>query len=109
MATLEDVEQVRRNTNVDADDERHPYEVLEAYVDLFGISGASAKVWLEKAAYYADLCDVSEAGASERLGQLKDQAMEMALEWTKIKAAETGVDSEQSNRVKLHSLTRQTG
>jgi hypothetical protein len=107
VATPADVDQVRRNTNVDVSDTTHTAIVLGAYVDQFGISGATAKVWLEKAAKYADLCDISEAGASERLGQLKDQAMEMALDWTKLAAAENaGGDA---NRVRLHTLTRRVG
>lgn len=103
MATPGDVDQVRRNTNVSEDDAVHTFALIESYVDEFGVSGASAKIWLEKAATYADLVDVSEAGATERLGQLKDQAMEMALHWTQLTAVATGTGS---NRAKTHALER---
>lgn len=111
MATQGDIDQVRLQSNLDADDPTLNYETLESYVDLVGVSGATAKVWLIKAGRYADLCDVAEAGASERLGQLRDQAIEMALKWTEIAAGEDAVANPDptAGRVKLHSLTRSTG
>lgn len=105
MATPEDVEQVRRNTNVNEDDATHTFEIIGQYVDALGVSGATAKVWIEKAAGYADLVDVSEAGASEKLGQLKAQAMDMATYWGKVASDETGT-TEVKNRAKTHSMTR---
>lgn len=105
MATTGDVEQVRRNTNVDEDDPTHTLAVIGGYVDAFGIAGASAKIWREKAAAYADLVDVSEAGASERLGQLREAAFEMAAYWDEQAATDSGAILLKS-RAKTHALDR---
>jgi hypothetical protein len=91
MASTSDVDDVRRNTNISEDDDKWPFAVIAAYVDAIGVAGATAKLWEQKAAAYADLVDVSEAGAQERLGQLHDHALAQAELWgTKYTTETTG-------------------
>lgn len=90
MASTSDVDQVRRNANIDADDEKWTFSVISAYVDLVGVAGATARLWDEKAATYADLVDISEAGAQERLGQLHDHALAQQELWAARYATEQG-------------------
>lgn len=92
MADSSDVEQVRRNANIDPDDTKWTFAVISAYVDLVGVAGATARLWDEKAASYADLVDISEAGAQERLGQLHDHAIAQQKLWRERYTAEITVD-----------------
>lgn len=81
MASADDVDEVRRNTNINSDDETWPFAVIDGYVDEIGIVGATAKLWRQKAGRYADLCDISEAGAMERMSQLAAAARAQADWW----------------------------
>lgn len=105
MASASDVDDVRLNTNIDADDDRFTFAVISAYVDALGIAGASAKIWEQKAATAADLVDVSEAGATERLGQLQKAAADMATFWGG-KATEASGVIPSAARARSKPLTR---
>jgi hypothetical protein len=83
MASTDDVDQVRRMTNISSDDEIWPFAVIGSYIDAHGIVGATATLWDEIAAKWAGLVDVSEAGAQERLGQLSAAAFKAAAYWHK--------------------------
>lgn len=105
MASASDVDEVRLNTNVNADDDRFTFAVISSYVDALGVAGASAKIWSQKAATAADLVDISEAGASERLSQLQKAAADMAAFWTAKASDESGVVPA-SARARSKPLTR---
>lgn len=105
MASASDVDDVRLNTNVDEDDDKYPYAVISSYIDVFGVAGASAKIWEQKAAVAAELVDVSEAGASERLSQLQRAAVDQA-NWWKDKAAEDSGATILAGRARSKPLTR---
>jgi hypothetical protein len=73
MASSGDIAAVRKNVNeptpttwADAD--------INALVDELGVAGASATIWDQKASSYAELVDVSEAGASRKNSDLMKNA-----------------------------------
>jgi hypothetical protein len=102
VASVSDVDDVRLNTNVSEDDDTFTFAVLSGYVDALGVAGASAKVWDQKAAIAADLVDVSEAGASERLSQMQAAAVAQADRWRGVVLVESGG----TGRAKSHKMTR---
>lgn len=95
MATEEQVEQLRRMTDVADDDETYTYEVLATYIDNLGedMAAAAGAVWAEKAASYAGLVDVTESGSSRRLSQLHTQALTMAKRFQPDDTPEQGTMS----------------
>jgi len=86
VADPSDINDVRLNTN-EPSDEDYDNTVLSDFIDALGVAGASAKVWGLKAAKYADLVDVSEAGSSERFDQLWKKALAQEALWTARAAA----------------------
>lgn len=104
MASTSDIDQVRVNTN-ELNEDNFTYAQLDAWVDAFGVTGASAKVWEAKAAKYADLVDVSEAGAQERLSQLHDHAIAQLGYWNGIYENETAVATG-AGRVRVKVIKR---
>lgn len=83
MATQEEIEQLRRMTDVDDGDDVYTEEVLSTYIDnLAGnLTAVAAAIWAEKAASYAGLVDVTESGSSRRLSQLHTAALTMAKKY----------------------------
>ena len=77
MASIEEIAKVRQNTN-EATAERWEDSEIGAMVDANGVNGASAEIWRAKAASYAELVNVSEAGASHAFGDLQQKANDMA-------------------------------
>jgi hypothetical protein len=78
MATAEDINVVRANTNEPSTDnysDDQISEVIDAYGDLDAASGA---IWRIKAGKYADLADVQEGSSRRSLGDLHEQALAMA-------------------------------
>ena len=66
---------------IDEQDDKDPYTdaALGARLDVATSPQALAgAIWMEKAAAYAALVDVSESGSSRSLGQLQDKALAMA-------------------------------
>lgn len=80
MASASDILEVRRNTN-EPDVAVYPDILIGEYIDSLGVAGASARIWRLKAAKYADLVDVTEAGATERFDQLHKKALAQADYW----------------------------
>lgn len=88
MASSDQISELRRKVNEPTDANGYTDAILGDMVDLFGVDGAAAQVWSEKAAKAADLVDVTEAGATHRLGQMAENARKMAGHFS---AEETGV------------------
>lgn len=84
MATAEDISYVRLATNLEDDDPFYTSIYLGGLVDENGRDGASAVVWRQKAAKYAELVDVTEAGASHKFSELHKNALAMAAHYDAI-------------------------
>lgn len=78
MATVDDIAELRRL--VDEQDIAGEWTdvLLGSYLDTYGVTGAAARVWSEKAANYASLVNVSESGSSRAMGSLYQNALKMA-------------------------------
>lgn len=81
MASAGDILQVRRNTNEPDTSGTYSDSVLSNMIDELGLEGASAAIWSEKAATYAELVDTTEAGASHKFSNLHQNALRMAAYW----------------------------
>jgi len=83
MATPEQVAEVRWNTDEPRDSEDWTDTAIDAVIDAVGgsVNVASATIWRKKAAAYAKLVDVSEAGASHKFSDLHRNALEMAKQF----------------------------
>lgn len=91
MAYSPDVyEQIRRATGEytasDLDD-----EFFDRFLDATSgdINAAAALVWQEKAAGYAELVDITEAGSSRKNSQLYQSAMDMMAKYNALADAAT--------------------
>jgi hypothetical protein len=81
MATSEQVAEVRKNTNEMSDDD-YTDPALDALIDgTGGVNAASATIWRQKAAKYAHLVDIEEAGASHDFSDLHKNALDMAKQF----------------------------
>lgn len=106
MATAEELLEVRKNTN-EPNEDTFEDATLMAYIDtLGGVDAASAKVWELKASAYADLVDVSEAGASRKMSDLNKNALAMQ----KLYSDKAGavVEEDVRPRAKTHQIVRNT-
>jgi len=105
MATAGEITEVRENTNeptsVDFTDER----IGDFVDDLASVNLASAKVWEKKAAAYADLANVTEAGARREMEALYDHAIKQAAYW-KSKHGDTLPEADVKGRAKVHIIAR---
>jgi hypothetical protein len=86
MARAEDVNRVRRNVDEPDDSNGYSDEDIGDLIDKAGIDGASALVWREKAAKFASLVDVTEAGATHRFSALSGNALKMAQQYDDMAA-----------------------
>ena len=77
MAGTEDVRQLRQNVD-EPTDETWDDDELGALIDGLGLARASSEIWRRKAAAYAKLVDVSEAGSSHAFSDLHKNALAMA-------------------------------
>lgn len=92
MASASDIAQVRINTNESGLD---PYtdDIVGDKIDALGVAGASASIWQEKAGAYAELVDVTEAGASHKFSELHKNALAMFTHWSTQQVSEIPVVS----------------
>lgn len=103
MASAADITEVRTNTNEPTQD---PF--TDAYIggliDAGSVASASAAIWRQKAGAYAEIADVSEAGASLKVGELFKNAQVMAKFYEDVDAGiSTGL-----GRGKTHRIVRTT-
>lgn len=106
MATAGEIADVRLNT-----DEPTPAiytdVAIGALVDVTSVALASGAIWAQKAAAYAKLVDVSEAGASRKQSDLFDHAMKMAAHWNALGSKEAeDADSPGIGHSRVHTIVR---
>lgn len=77
MASASDIAIVRRNVN-ESTDVTFDDAYLSGLIDTHGVAGASAIIWREKAARFAELVNTSEAGASHSYSDLHKAALTMS-------------------------------
>lgn len=103
MATPQDIAMVRRNTN-EPTTESYTDDEIGDYVDAAGVSVATVIIWRQKAATYAELVDVSEAGASRKFSDLHKHALSMADEFEP--KADGTTPGATTARAKVHKIVR---
>lgn len=81
MASASDIAEVRRNTNQPENVEPYTDDYVGGLIDEIDVAGASAAIWREKAAKYAELVTTKEGSATENFSDLHKQALTMAAEW----------------------------
>jgi len=69
------------------------------------IQGAAAQAWQVTAAQYADLVNISEAGSSRSLGQLHQNALDMAKYYRGL-SSPTGTEPGAPRRTVVRSIER---
>lgn len=104
-ATPGDIAEVRRATDEPTQQE-YSDDLIGIYVDAYGVSGANAKIWREKAASYAADVDTTEAGASHKFSDLHKNALAMAKHWEAVAASETEEEVPTSGRLKIKKIER---
>lgn len=77
MATQDELTELRRMI-AEEDTDTYSDDYLEGLIDSIGATAAARKVWLQKAASFAEQVDISEAGSSRKNSSLYDHAMKMA-------------------------------
>lgn len=102
MATADQVTEVRLNTN-EPDSTFYTDEAIGLLIDATSVNLASAKIWEQKAARYADETDVTEAGASRAGSKLYDHA---AKEAARYNAADDIGKEPDKLRAKVHVIAR---
>jgi hypothetical protein len=91
MATTSEIADVRLNVDEETD-QTWDDDAIGLLVDADGVNGTSAIIWRQKAARWAKLVDVSEAGSSHAFSDLHAKAIAMAEKFDALSAAEGGVD-----------------
>ncbi len=76
MATAADIAEVRVNVNEPTED-IYTDAAIGTLIDAGSVVSASAAIWRTKAGAYAEMADVSEAGASLKVSDLYKRALEM--------------------------------
>lgn len=77
MASASEIAEVRENTD-ERTQENWSDPQISDLIDASGVNTASAIIWRRKAAAYAKLVDVSEAGSSHAFSDLQGKAIKMA-------------------------------
>jgi len=77
MASVDELAALRRAADLLADDTTYTDTLIGTLIDSLGVNGAVAVVWREKAAKYASMVSMSEAGSSRNLSDMYDRAVEM--------------------------------
>ena len=103
MAVAGDIATVRLNIN-EPDGTTFTDAYIGELIDGSDVAGASAQLWRQKAAIFADLVTTSEAGASHSFSDLQKHALEMAAEYDAIVIEETTVVPMQ--RVRVRKIVR---
>ena len=92
MATTEQIDQLRRMI----DDRNTPYTYSDDELNdrLLGYSleTVASVIWGEKAAGYADMVNMTEAGSSRSLSDLHKNALAMSSHYARLSSEEDEVD-----------------
>lgn len=104
MASPSDIAIVRLNINEPDDSNGFTDEVIGDLINAQGVAGASSSVWLQKAAQWSTLTDVTEAGATHKFSDLSKNALLMAKSFGATDAdAETALQ-----RTRVRTIERST-
>jgi hypothetical protein len=90
MATAAELNRVRRNVDEPDDSNDYTDDIISDLIREFGVDGASATIWTEKAAKWSALADVTEAGATHRFSALAGNALSMAKQFAGLASAPEG-------------------
>jgi len=101
MADASQIAEVRANTNVTETDSVFTGTVIGLLIDAGSVNSASAIIWRRKAAVYAELVDVTEAGASHAFSDLQDKALKMAAQFDSL-----AIISGSAGRPKIRTIER---
>lgn len=88
MASADQLGALRRAANVADTDATYTDTLLGTLIDALGVNGAAAVVWREKAAKFAEMVSMSEAGSSRDLSALHDQALKMEEMYARLAATD---------------------
>jgi hypothetical protein len=106
VATASEITEVRENT-AEPTTVNYSDVYVSALIDVSSVAFASGTIWRRKAAKYAELVDVSEAGASRKMSDLFEHALKMAAYWEGV-----GTDEEEAaaggghGHVRVHTIKR---
>jgi len=103
VATPEQVAEVRENT-AEPEAKRFEDSYIEELIDSQGLNGASATIWRKKAASFAQLVDVEEAGSAHKFSQLHKNALAQVEVFEAL--PDEGVVADTGGRVKIWSIQR---
>jgi len=103
MASATEILQVRRNTS-ELETTTYDDSTVSGLIDDSSVNLASGTIWLWKAAAYAELVNVSEAGASRAMSDLFKHAQEMAAYWTGKGEEET--EATAGGHARVHTIQR---
>lgn len=85
MATQADIATLRRLIAESEDVAPYADALLNDRIDAsVSLNTLARDIWLEKAAAYAELVDTTEGGSSRKMGDLHEQALNMAKHFTSL-------------------------
>jgi len=90
MADVTEVAEVRKNTD-EPDEDPYGDLYIDGLIDALGVAGASATLWRKKAASYAKMVNVQEAGSSHAFSDLLKNALQMVDVWQSSSDAEAEI------------------
>jgi len=102
MAEAAELLETRLNVDEPGDD-TFTDDYIMGLIDALGVDAASAKLWRQKAAKYASLVNVSEAGASHAFSDLHKHALAMS---EKFDAEAGGSEVAAATGVRISTITR---
>jgi len=93
MATPEQIAELRRKIS-EPDEATYLDATLSMMIDDANgdLDAVAVSIWEEKAATYAELVDISEAGSSRKNGQLYSNALAMAAYFSSLGTASAADD-----------------
>lgn len=104
MASEDEVRQVRLNTN-ELTNDVYDDDTISAYIAASSVSGASGKIWEEKAARFSELVDITEGSSSQAMSQLYKNASEQASFYAKKQLEEANLVGP-TQRTVIHQIER---
>lgn len=93
MASEAEVAEVRANTAQPDDVAPYTDDYINGLIDAGSVTSATLSIWRSKAANYASLVDVQEAGASHKFSDLFKHANDMIKIWSTALAEEDAAAS----------------
>jgi hypothetical protein len=84
MATTDQLAALRRAADVSATDPTYTDGLIGTLIDTLGVNGAAAVIWREKAAKYATMVSMSEAGSSRNLSDMWQRAVDMQAMYERL-------------------------